>query len=537
MKKLVSLIKASMTSGMNVFKINSKASSKRKVLPLFIAFWLMFTIWSNANIILEKLDRVGLEYIALSIFVVGISMFTLIEGIYKSGTLIFNCKDDQLLLSLPIKKSTVLFVRIFKFYVFELIFNSLFLVPVIIAYLRWAKTDVFFFLTSFIMILFLPIIPIVVSCIIGAITTGLSSRFKYKNFFQIILTMLIFIGVMYVSMNMDKFLIDLVQNAKGLNDIISKIYYPAGVYADLVVKFDITKLLVFMLINIALLVVGIFVLSKVYFKINTRMKSVVTSRKVKSSKCIEVKVKSQTWALIKKEFSTFFNTPVFIINAGFGLVLYLILAISVFVKFNLIVDTIKSTDIISIDLFLKNLSTYNFLIIILVLLTTSITSSMISLEGRNFNILKSFPVKTEEILKSKLYASLIITIPLVIIGDFLIFIRLQFGILEFLLILLETVIFSILSGLIGLIINLRYPKLDFENSAEIVKQSVSSFVSVAIGLLGVFISFFIISSLIEKGTAPLMIMGVGIGIALILDLVLYLYLMKKGVEQFNKLNV
>ena len=221
MKKLVSLIKASMTSGMNVFKINSKASSKRKVLPLFIAFWLMFTIWSNANIILEKLDRVGLEYIALSIFVVGISMFTLIEGIYKSGTLIFNCKDDQLLLSLPIKKSTVLFVRIFKFYVFELIFNSLFLVPVIMAYLRWAKADMFFFLTSFIMILFLPIIPIVVSCIIGAITTGLSSRFKYKNFFQIILTMLIFIGVMYVSMNMDKFLIELVQNATGLSARIS----------------------------------------------------------------------------------------------------------------------------------------------------------------------------------------------------------------------------------------------------------------------------------------------------------------------------
>ena len=32
---------------------------------------------------------------------------TIIEGVYKAGPLLFNCRDDQLLLSLPIKRRTV----------------------------------------------------------------------------------------------------------------------------------------------------------------------------------------------------------------------------------------------------------------------------------------------------------------------------------------------------------------------------------------------------------------------------------------------
>ena len=89
----------------------------------------MFAIWSNAHLIFEKVAPMHLQYIVLSLFVFITSIMTLIEGVYKSGPLLFNCKDDQLLLSLPIKRSTIVFVRVFKFYIFELLFNSLFIIP------------------------------------------------------------------------------------------------------------------------------------------------------------------------------------------------------------------------------------------------------------------------------------------------------------------------------------------------------------------------------------------------------------------------
>ena len=112
MKKLYSLIKASMTSDMNLFKIKTNKNGKSRVLiPLLIAGYLMFMIWGSANSLFEKIAPMHMQFIMLSVFALAISIMTFMEGIYKAGPLIFNCKDDQLLLSLPIKRRTVLFFR------------------------------------------------------------------------------------------------------------------------------------------------------------------------------------------------------------------------------------------------------------------------------------------------------------------------------------------------------------------------------------------------------------------------------------------
>ena len=134
MKKLISLLKACMSSNMQLFKIKSKSEKKssRIALPIVLFFICSFSVWSYANMIMEPLSKANLEYVALTLFVLVSFMLTLVEGIYKSGGLLFNTKDDNLLFSLPIKKSTILFVRIFKFYLFEVVYNALFMLPAIL---------------------------------------------------------------------------------------------------------------------------------------------------------------------------------------------------------------------------------------------------------------------------------------------------------------------------------------------------------------------------------------------------------------------
>ena len=254
MKKTYSLIKACMTSDMNLFKLKTKNKKSSKLVPLFIALYLMFMIWGSANSMFEKLAPTHMQYILLSLFAFSISILTIMEGIYKAGPLIFNCKDDDLLLSLPIKRKTILFIRILKFYIFELLYNSLFLLPIMIAYIRWAENITWtYFLTSIIMLLFLPIIPIILSCILGAITSSLTSRFKYKNAAQIILSMILLVGILLISFNSENIMNYLIKHANGINDLIIKIYYPAGIYAKLITNFNIKELLLFIIINIVIL--------------------------------------------------------------------------------------------------------------------------------------------------------------------------------------------------------------------------------------------------------------------------------------------
>ena len=540
MKKLYSLLKACMTSDMNLFKIKTKRNSKSAtLLPIFIALYLMFMIWGSANTLFEKLVPMHLQFILLSIFTFVISLMTIMEGIYKTGPLIFNCKDDTLLLSLPIKKRTILFVRVFKFYIFEVLYNSLFLFPIMAAYIRWAESlEWTYFLTSFVMLIFLPIIPIVISCFIGVITSGLSSRFKYKNLVQIILSMAILIGILFLSYNTETVMEYLIQHATSINDLIIKIYYPAGIYAKLVTDFNIFDLFLFVLINISIFLFSIYILSKFYFKINSRMKKIITNKKVNVDK-IKIRARTKTFSLVKKELNTFFKTPVFIVNSGFALVLFIIGTIIISFKFETIILILTREESglgLSNDLIRNNLSVFLFLLISLTAYMTSITNSVISLEGKNINILKSLPVKVKTILMSKVYSCLIITTPILFIGDIILFIRFKVNVMELALLLILSILVPLVSHFIGLIVNLKYPKLDAENSTEVVKQSASSFIAVMIGMLLYITTVVIVINVIGHISAILLLMIITL-IYIVVDIILYKYLINIGVKIFNHLTI
>lgn len=539
MKKLISLIKACMTSDMNLFKIKTKNKKFSILLPIILAIYLMFTIGASSYQMFEKLAPLHLEYIILSLFIFGTFFITLTEGVYKASSLIFNCKDDNLLLSLPIKRRTVLFVRIFKFYIFELLFNSIFMLPAMVVYVIFIKSiSVTYIISSIIMLLTLPIIPIIISCFIGAITSSLSSKFKYKNLVEIITAIVLLLFIFALSFKMSDFIKHLAKNATSLNDLITKIYYPAGVYVKLIAEFNIIDLLIYILVNIILCIISIYVLSKFYFKINSRLKSVGTTNKVNVSN-LTIRSKSKTKSLVKKELNTFFKTPVFIVNSGFGLIMFMIFVFALVFKFDSLIPfvTNKETGLgISKDLIMNNLS---ILILALILITgymTSITNSVISLEGRSINILKSLPVKVETILMSKIYACLIITTPILLIGNIILFIKFKISIIESILLLLLLVLVPLVSHFIGILVNLRYPKLDADNATEIVKQSTSSLVSVMLGIIFAIINIGIIYAAINHISSILLLI-IEVIVYIIIDIILYLCLINKGTKRFNKLSV
>ena len=184
MKKIVSLIKASMTEGMNIFNVSTKKKSTftKILLPIILTISIMAMMYSYSDLIMKELVSVNMEFVLLTLFILFTSIMTLVEGIYKSGNLLFNCKDDNLLFSLPIRKRTVLFIRVFKFYIFELLYNSLFLLPAMIVYARYVNPGITYYIVSVIGLLVFPIIPILISCFIGTIITFLYTNKRSDSF-------------------------------------------------------------------------------------------------------------------------------------------------------------------------------------------------------------------------------------------------------------------------------------------------------------------------------------------------------------------
>ena len=542
MKKLISLLKATMSQDMSLFKIKSKNESKfsKIILQIVLALIVMFSVGSYAAILAEELVKYNLTYIILTIFIMITSLLTIIEGVYKSQGILFEAKDNDLLFSMPISKSKIFFTRLFKLISFEFLYNSLFMLPAMIVYAVYEKTSVNFYIISLIMLVLLPIIPTIVACIIGYIIKGLASKFKAKNAIQVILTTIMLLFIFYASFNIQGLIANIIQNANSINEVITKIYYPAGLYINLIQNFNILDLVVLFAINIIPAILFVYVASIFYFKITSKLgEKSNNKKKVNWGKSADktFKVKSQLLGLINKEMKRFFSSPVFIINAGFGMVLILVVTIAMSINFDGMVGAMmKGEDIgISIDEIKAIIPKIYYGFVVFVSCMTSITSSMVSLEGKSFNITKSLPVSPEKILLAKVLTSNIISIPVVLICDIIFFVVFKVAILDIVYILIASIIMPTFTALTGILMNLKYPKMDATSDTEVVKQSMSSTVSV---FLGMFVGMLSIAIIILGSK-------INLDLFIILELVvfsaivfiLWRILKKYGVKRFRKINV
>ena len=332
------------------------------------------------------------------------------------------------------------------------------------------------------------------------------------------------LGIMYISYNSNALIMNITDNASSINDFITKIYYPAGAYIELVTNFNPIKLLEFIVVNVCLFVITTMVMGKVYFNINSGVKAINLK---KSNKKYTIKSTTPTRTLIKKELNRFVNSPVFITNAGFGLVLFILGCVLITVKFDSLAEIITKSDAgITLDYIKSYMPTILFGFICLTSFMTSITSSMISLEGKSFELLKSLPLKPYKIVRAKVLTAILIMLPCIIIGDAIIFIRFGFDLLSIVFILIASILLPLCAETLGIIINLKYPRMDAKNDTEVVKQSSSSAISVFLGMAIIGITVAILFNAVGANISNSMIM-----LILIISYVAVYFLMEMALRK------
>lgn len=484
MKKLISLLKATMSQDMNLFKVK-RGESKNKAVILILTLIVMFAVGSYAYMIAEVLSQINQTIVMVNIFIIITTLITFIEGIYKSQGILFEAKDNDLLFSMPIEKSKILFTRIAKLITFQTLYNSLFIIPAFAVYIYFERPDAMFYIITVLMIFLLPIIPTILSSIIGYIVKGISIKFKLKKLLQTILTLVFMISIFFVALNLESMLGDIEQNADNINQSLASVYYPVKLYSNLVQNFNIIELLKLLAINIIPTILFICIASIFYFKIISK----TTEKSGKKSKSISLNNKTlkrrpKVISLIKKELKRFFDSPVYIINTMFGGVIIIAATIGIAINFDELVNAIiGQVDIgINKEQIINLMPKIFYEIVVFTSCLTSITSSMISIEGKSFNITKSLPVPTKKILLSKIMASNILSTPLILISDIIFFVAFEIQIIDIICILLISIIMPTLIAIIGLLINLRFPKMDASSDTEVIKQSASSAIAVFIGM-------------------------------------------------------
>ena len=525
--KSLSLLKAILSEDMNIFKYKSNGKY-RFLLPIILYIILCFSIGSFIYYIGFSLAKYHLTIVLISIILMTTSIITLIEGISKSQSILFEGKDNDILFSLPIKKRSILFVRIIKLLLFEYLFNSIIFLPTFIVYIILENPNISFYFLAILIFLLIPIIPTIIASFIGYIIKLLTNNMKYKSVFQVILTFIFLIPILYFSFNSQNLINNIVVSADKINKIITSIYYPIDLSILLITKFNILDLIIFILINIIPFIIFIVIGQVFYFKIISNNKKIY-----KISNNIKIIVNKPIISLTKKELKRYFKSPVLMLNTLFGLILLLFFTIILCFKGKTLLVNLLSNYGIN-----NNIST-NMLfygIICFSLSMTSITSSSISLEGKSINITKSLPIDYKVIFISKILNSFIIEFPFIILSILLYIICFSFNFLFIIELLLVSILIILLNGIIGLIINLKYPKLNYNNDTEVVKQSKSSIISVFCGFIIFILSILEFIFLYDILNLDILI-GIHLCILLVVNIILYKLLIKNGINRYQRLNI
>ncbi|MBQ3353424.1 hypothetical protein IJG89_03775 [Candidatus Saccharibacteria bacterium] len=532
MNKLFSLVKATMSEGMQIIPYRFKGERSR-LIPTELAILVSVMIFMSAYGTTMLLKEDGTEYIILALYVLATTILTIMEGVYKSGDLLFNCRDNDMLLSMPIKKSTIVFTRVLKFYIFEMIYNAIFLVPAILAYALNTEVSASYILVSVVMILLLPAIPIAISCVVGAISSAISARFRQKSALQVLLSFLSL--VLLVGMTLA---INAASDFDGgtitaIGDRTVELYYPAGAFTRLATDFNWLELVQFILINLTVIAVTVFMIGRFYFQIVTRV-NVVQRKKTTNAK-YKLRKRGQVRAMVHKELVKYFNTPVLLANTALGLVLFVVGVGLLCFKFDDVVSSIIGEEFpLTLDEIKSYLPGVTFAMVSFTSLMTFITTTMISLEGRAFNLLKSMPISGLRVITTKILAAMLIITPVTALGSLVMAARFGFGLLDTLLVIIGVIAIPLVTESIGILIDLRYARFHADSETEVVKQSpgvmISSFLGLGMTVISISLLFVVV--LVAGQTAGLAIMD---GIFVAVFLMLYLALASHGEQKYLSL--
>lgn len=532
--KTFSLLKAVLSQDMNLFKYKAKSNSsklKKMLLPISLFILLGFSVGFYAYGIADLLKPMGLTYVMLTLFLAVVVIFTFMEGIYKSQDILFTSKDNDLLFSLPIRKGKILFVRLIKFLLFEYLYNLMFILPALIVYIYFEHPGINFYLMSILITILIPIIPTILSGILGYIVKLVSSKMKHKRLVQIILTGALIVALLIFSSNTGDLATKVAKHATSINDFLTKVYYPIGAYISLIEKFDIAIFIKLLLINIIPLVLFVLIGQKYYFRIISNFKSGTVAKK-KVNKVTEMKVNKPLVALTKKELKRYFSSIILMFNTIVGPFMIAFMTAMVYTKGTASFNNMAQGG----DLSGLSIEAFYFAVVGFALFFTSISSSSISLEGKTINITKTLPIKYKMVFDSKILMCLIVELPITLISEILFIIKVRPNMLFIVQLLLMTVLVIFFNAVVGIMMNLKYPKLNASNDTEIVKQSMSSTLSLFIGF-GVFALAVFGFVMLEDLISVSLYISLSIVLLFFISLILYKILLKKGPKKYQDLNV
>ena len=429
----------------------------------------------------------------------------------KANGVLFAYRDYDFIMSLPIKKSTIIYSRVAALYAAEGIWSLVIMLPVFLAYFTFEAVTIPRLIGALFALILGPNLAVSAAILLAFAVAALAAKLHFKSLgivvggvFGLLFMVAYLCFIFTISFNTDKLGAagNFQDTVFSVASSVGLVYLPSLWIADFFRSGSLVSFLLFILVSVGAPAAIVAIISR----FNDRINALVSEDKVQkkfTTKQISTKSVTPFVALIRKEIQTIIGYPAVFVNMLFGCLLMVILAfISLFFNTSSIVANFVPAS--EVPRYLPLART------IFGMATTWFGTSMFcaansaaisySLEGRSNWLMATMPVSSRQIFGAK------IAVNMLYVAFFSILTQIFFLIPGH--ITIETALRNVILPLcivflvanVGLAIDIRRPNFDWTSVIDITKRSLSVTVSSLVGTLG--------SMIVIGGTFMMMILPV-----------------------------
>lgn len=383
------------------------------------------------------------------------SVFNTYAGLYLA-------KDNDLLLSLPIPARTIMAARLLNVYLMGAMYAATVLIPALIVYWATVGTTAARVICGVVLLLIVTVIVLLLSCVLGWAVAKISLRLKNKSIITVLISLL-FIAVYYFFYFKANDLIkELILNAETYGEKIKGAAYGLYLFGR-IGEGDGTAAALCAAVTALLLVLVWRLMSRSFLRIATSSGSTGKARYVEKP----MRQRSVFAALLGKEFARLASSANYMLNCGFGVLLVPASGVLLLFKGREICEVLN-------EVFASRPGTAAVLLCTMLCALSSMIDTAVpsvSLEGKRLWIPKSLPVEPRSVLRAKLSVQLILSlIPLLFAGLCALFV-VEESLAVRLLLLALPLSYAVFSALLGMLIGVCMPLLNWTDEIAVIKQS------------------------------------------------------------------
>ncbi|MEA4894418.1 MAG: hypothetical protein VB064_04070 [Oscillospiraceae bacterium] len=447
---------------------SGRKSSKLKIigfsaLMLYAAFAFMMMFALYFQQIAKPFFQAGLGWLYFTLYAMTAFAMMFIGSVFTVKSQLYEAKDNELLLSLPIPPKLILGSRMVMIMLLNLVFELLVAVPAFVMWVRAVPVTIPQVLSFVAILLALPFLSVAISGAFGWIIALSTSRVRNKSLMTVIFSVaflcLYFVFFSRANVYIQKLVMNGTTIAGSLGSVV-----PLFWVGNSIAEPNGLQLALSLLIMLLPFVLVYYLLTVTFIRIATAKRGASKIKYEEKS----MHASNLSSALLRREMKHLLSSPVYILNSGLGVILIVVAAAALIIKKDVILGLAAQMG------YTAGLASAAVVFALCLLCATVLfTAPSVSLEGKSLWIIKSLPVASGDALKAKLQLHIYVAAPAILLAASAAIYVIKPSIPDAVILLSAPLFFVMLSANIGLILNLKSPKFDWINETQVVKQSMS----------------------------------------------------------------